>query len=420
MQNPPVTDRNRTVLFIVFLCLGILALLARAAYLIVTGLSAPHSGAPAAVASAAGDDLSGSILNAAGMLFCVLALLPAIYYNLRRLRGGELKPVDIPRVKVWQLIVLAGIWLAVIAFGSVFTAFFKLGWIAVIPSFPFGLAIPIAGLAWVAAGGVSSGSLRRLWSVFGLSLVGSTGLALLGEYLVIGLAAVGVGVVLISNPEWRTVIDQLRQQVGNASDIQSAMTALAPYLTNPLVFLAILLFVAGIGPVIEETVKPLAVWLLGKKLRAPAEGFALGALCGAGFALLEGLMAASGFSQAWGLGMAGRAASSLMHITASAIMGWGIASARLEKRWGRLAMAYPMALAIHATWNGSTLLAVYGGLRLSLQANPPDLVAGAIVLAGVGLLFTLFVLALVLLPLINYNLRTTPVAAPPAPGKSDV
>ena len=167
-----------------------------------------------------------------------------------------------------------------------------------------GIAIPVAGLAWVAVGGLQIGSWRRLWAAFAIGMTGSTVLAALLEYSIVAIAALVAGVVAASNPEWLAIFQQVKNQVTNSGDVQTLLTTLAPYLTNPLVLLIALAFASVLAPIIEETLKPAAVWLLGKRLRSPAEGFALGALCGAGFALLEGSLAASGMAQLLGIGLA--------------------------------------------------------------------------------------------------------------------
>jgi len=191
----------------------------------------------------------------------------------------------------------------------------------------------------------------------------------------------------------------------NAGDVQALLTILAPTITNPLIIISILVFAAVLTPLIEEAVKPAVIWVLGKHLRSPSEGFVLGALCGAGFAMLEGLMAVTGTTQMWGFGLAGRAAASLMHITSSGILGWGIASAQLEKRYWRLALTYLFSVSIHGFWNGSAIMAVYGALRMMVQNMQIDIPSMLFMLGGVGMLFLELVLLLSSLPLINRHLR---------------
>ncbi len=411
----PASDKLKSILLLLFGCLGILGLLGMTGDALYKGITSFSS-----VSGRADSDFAAGILNAVGLLFCILLMLPVLYYNLRRLRGQAVRAGRIQSIKAWQLAVLVVAWLVLVLVGSILAGAFDYGWIAAAPLFPFGLALPIAGLAWIAAGGLPTGSRRRLWSVFGISLAGSTVIAVLGEYLVVGVAAAGVLLATVVHPEWRPFIDQMKTKLLNTTDIESAIASLGPYLANPLVLVAMLAFAAGIGPLIEEAAKPLAVWLVGKRLRSPAEGFALGALCGAGFALLEGLMAASGISGSWGFGMAGRAVSSLMHITASGIMGWGIASARLEKRYLRLAGAYLVSVGIHGLWNGSAVLAVYGALLFSVGTAQPTLLAALSMLAGVGFLFLLFFVILAILPLINWRLRLRRPDPLPPPVKFDV
>ena len=55
-------------------------------------------------------------------------------------------------------------------------------------------------------------------------------------------------------------------------------------------------------------------------------------------AILEGMLVSSGATDMVGISVAARATSSLMHITASALMGWAIASAILLKDYSLLFM----------------------------------------------------------------------------------
>jgi RsiW-degrading membrane proteinase PrsW (M82 family) len=239
------------------------------------------------------------------------------------------------------------------------------------------------------------------------------------EGLLAGIAVLAAAIVAVFSPEFQRVLQQIWKQATIASDVQTILVTLAPYLTNPLVLLLALAFAAVCVPLIEETLKPAAVWLLGRRLRSPAEGFALGALCGAGFAMLEGMQAANGMAQMLGIGLVARAASSLMHVTASGLMGWGIASARLEKRHKRLAGTFLLSVGIHGLWNGSVVLAVFGALRFSLQETSPDLISILLVTAGMGILGFMLIMILVLLPIINLRLRPAPQAIA-TPRQSDI
>jgi hypothetical protein len=413
MQPYPNPTHRRDILLLLFSSLGILGLLVRFAYLIVASILHFDPGNSSSLAS--------SILDALAMLFCAGLLLPVLTYTLKRLKGQEILPAEIRTVKLWQMSVLVAVWVMIVIIGEVLASLFAYGWVVAAPLFLLGISLPILSFAWISAGGLPGGSRRRLWSVFGFGMVGGTLAAALLEYLVVGSVLVVIGVLAVANPELRTIIDQIKTQVvnANAGDVQALLTVLAPYLTNPLVILPILVFAAVLTPMIEEAVKPAIIWFLGKRLRSPSEGFVLGALCGAGFAMLEGLMAASGAMQMWGFGLAGRAAASLMHITSSGLLGWGIASAQLEKRYRRLVLTYLLSISIHGLWNGSAIVAVYGALRVMLQSTQIDIPNVLFVLGGLGMLLLELVVMLTALPLINHRLRRSTVLVS-APVQSDI
>ncbi len=394
------TDRRRDVLLLIFSISGMIGLAGGGIYLaIVEFTSIRISSLPIPTTR---------LFDAIGMFFCAVLLLPLIIYCIRRLKAHEIRPARIPPIKLWQVGSSLGAWVLTLLLGSILNNQPGNGWLLALPFFMLGIALPVALLAWIAIGGLPAGSWRRLWASFSIGMVGSTLGAMFLELMVIGIAALAAGLIAAFNPEWLAVLQQVRNQVTSSGDVQSLLTSIAPTLTNPLVLVLALLFAAVLAPIIEETLKPAAVWLLGKRLRSPAEGFAVGALCGAGFALLEGTLAASGFSQMLGFGLAARAASSLMHVTASGLMGWGIASARLEKRYGRLAGVYLLSLSIHGLWNGSVVLAVFGSLRLTLAGSGSDLPGMLLVLAGGGIVVSTLVTVLLALPIINWRLRSKP------------
>ena len=396
MRSDPT--RRRDILLIVFSALGILSLLIRVVYRLVTTLL-PFG-------AAATTDLASSLLGAFGLLFCAALLLPMLVLSIRHLQGRMIPPLTLRPVRFWQLAVLVFTSLLVILAAGLINGLGRYGWLAALPFFLLGIGLPILGLLWIAVGGLPTG-VRRVWSAYGIGMVGGTLTALVLEYAVVGVGVVLIGIAALASPDLLTMLNQIKAQVLNAggTDIQTMLTVLAPYLTNPLVIFAILLFASVFTPLIEEAAKPIALWFLGKRLHSPAEGFLLGALCGAGFSTMEGILAASGASQMLGFGLAGRAAASLMHITASGIMGWGIASLILKQRPWRVALAYLVSVSLHGLWNGAAIMAVYGSLRTMTQTAQFDLLGGAIVLVSLGTLLLVLVAALIALPLINRRLR---------------
>ncbi|MCK7530785.1 MAG: PrsW family glutamic-type intramembrane protease [Marinilabiliales bacterium] len=89
------------------------------------------------------------------------------------------------------------------------------------------------------------------------------------------------------------------------------------------VVILVAIFFSVLIPLMEELIKPLAVWLLAGRLDSAAQGFAFGALGGAGFGLIETLNV-SGQITEWGLLLFTRIGTGLLHIATSAIMGAAI------------------------------------------------------------------------------------------------
>jgi len=67
--------------------------------------------------------------------------------------------------------------------------------------------------------------------------------------------------------------------------------------------------------------------------------------------LQESLNASGDGSVSWPVIVSIRAGTSLLHMTASGLVGWGIVSAFQEKKAGRFFAAYFSAVAIHGIWN---------------------------------------------------------------------
>jgi hypothetical protein len=400
MQIKSIQGRSRDILLLFFSILSLVVVAGRGIYLVITAI--------APIKTLSTIDIVASLLNALGMFLCAALLAPLLKYCIRKLKGQTIPLVRFPLIKFWQVAAIFGVWFFMLIVGSILLSLPAYWGILAVPFLLPGIAMPVAGLVWIAIGGLPAASYRRLWAAFSIGMAGSTLGVLFLEYSLVGMAALAAGIVAAANPEWIAIFQHIKNQLTNTGDVQSLLTSLAVYLHNPLVLLLVLLFASFFAPIIEETLKPAAVWLLGKRLHSPAEGFALGALCGAGFALLEGTLAASGSIQMLGAGIAARAASSLMHITASGIMGWGIASARLENRYGRLAKAYFLSVSIHGMWNGSVILAVFGALRLTLPGASADLPGILLVFTGVAILGSMLITIMVLLPILNHRLGEKP------------
>lgn len=152
-----------------------------------------------------------------------------------------------------------------------------------------------------------------------------------------------------------------------------------------------------------------AVWIFARQIDSPAQGFVLGALSGVAFALIESLNASADSSASWGVIVSARAGTSLLHLTTSALVGWGIVSLFKEKRFGRFFAAYFSAVLVHGIWNASAAGAGIASIG-ELIGKPewlfnlaPALICGLVVL-GIGMFAVLLKS--------NRSLRTEPKPIP--------
>jgi RsiW-degrading membrane proteinase PrsW (M82 family) len=197
------------------------------------------------------------------------------------------------------------------------------------------------------------------------------------------------------------LVEQLKTINQSPAEI---LPVIQPYLKNPLIDFGVLLFMAGIVPMLEEALKPIGVWLLVKRHLTPAEGFAAGLISGAGFALVESLGYTSDGGQGWISAVLLRAPTALMHILTCGLTGWGLAKAVSLRRFRWLLAGYGGAVAIHGMWNGLTITAA--GIVLLYPDQP-----SAVAVAGLALLGMVTLFGFVFLLLVLSNRRLQPQAA---------
>ena len=133
----------------------------------------------------------------------------------------------------------------------------------------------------------------------------------------------------------------------------------------------------------------------------------MGVLSGAGFALAESLSASLTADDAWAVTLGMRAISGSMHMLATGLFGWGIAHARLEKRYFRLIGMALLAILLHAAWNAGAVFSVAGGVRVMLAMPDVDVLGTLMAIGGAGLLFLLISGMIVAFFFLNWRLRTS-------------
>jgi len=251
------------------------------------------------------------------------------------------------------------------------------------------IALPIYIIIRIAINRIPLGSSQRAWGVFGTGMTLGPIFSAIAEILILGIGILILAVFLGINPEKMINIERMINQIDNAPDMESLVYLFGPLINNPLSLLTALMFLSVFVPIIEEIAKSVGILLVADRITSHAQGFALGVLSGAGFALAESLFATLAPDDTWALTLSMRAVSGSMHMLASGLAGWGIAYARLEKRYYLAFGMIFLAMVLHGVWNAGAVLSVAGGLRLMLVMPEIDLLGTFLMIIGVSIIFML-------------------------------
>ncbi len=345
-----------------------------------------------------------NILGATTLTAIGLLLLPAGVLSWQRLKGRSFESFELRPLPVWALVLLPVLWLVVISLATLLYEAPGAAWY--VPFLHFlAVALPVYILVRIGIRAIPLGSIQRVWAVFASGYSLSLLLAIVLEVLMLLLVVIVLGVFVGLDPGRLGDLERFARQVERARDIESLLPIVAPLLKSPLTLLAALSFLSVFVPFVEELAKSIGVWLVVDRLSSPAQGFALGFLSGAGFALAESLSATLTPDTTWALSFVTRSLSGSMHMLASGLVGMGIASLRLEKRFGRMAILTLLAMLLHASWNAGAVLTVAGGLRVALAVPGFDLAGVLFGTAGIGLLLVLTASMAVAMVLVNLRLR---------------
>ena len=282
------------------------------------------------------------------------------------------------------------------------------------------LTIPAVALPlWLMLGlGIQKlplGTRWQTWTVLGLGMTLGPLILITLEALVIIIGLIGAILYILSQPELSAEVQRLSQQMLLLDpNSEAALDLIAPYLTQPVVIVSALSYFALMIPAIEEIFKPIGVWVFAGKLESAAQGFALGALSGAGFALAE-TFGVSGQTSEWASLLLSRIGTGVLHITTSALMGAAIFSAWREHRYLRLIGTYLLVLAFHGLWNALAITYTFSSLGDALNQEPLKTLQGPIAIGMVILALVIFGI----LVISNRKIRDTISKLKPPPSAAE-
>lgn len=171
--------------------------------------------------------------------------------------------------------------------------------------------------------------------------------------LVLILGTLATGALVVAIEPLRVAVADLGNELNASSDFVELFFAGWAFL--------LVVELAVVAPLFEETLKPLGA--LVARPRTRAEALLFGAAAGAGFAAIENVLYATGWM--WGADWwipisVVRMSGSALHLLGTALIALAIFERRQprEQRLISLPVAYVVALSIHAAWNGSIAVAV--------------------------------------------------------------
>jgi RsiW-degrading membrane proteinase PrsW (M82 family) len=367
------------------------------------------------LASLSSEPLRVIVIAGAAGLMGGLALL-STYYAFEYLRARTVPASAPSSLRVWQVVALVIFWAcsAWLAGLLVVSGSWKL--LSTV-FYVFAVCAPVYLLVRLTAGGMYNGSRRRFWGLVSTGMFLSTAVAGAAEFAVAIVAAACGALYFVVHPDQLTVLRQLTSQLAVASGLEQALTILEPWLANPFAFVLALGFFSGVTPIIEEVAKSAAVWIIFDHLELPPQGFLAGAAAGAGFGLVESLLASATPDSSWAFTLLARGGSTMMHIGTAALAGWGVGAFRAHRRAGPLIGGYASAILIHGAWNASLIALGFGGMGVAFNIGAPGPLGPALIFAGASLLSALCVSMPVGLAVINWRFRSR--AMTPGPINSD-
>ena len=299
----------------------------------------------------------GMYLLATGAFFIGLLLLPGIYLNARKLFGAADLTLRLPHINDWFFIpTLVAAWIATVVLGQLAAGHATLSILVLPVANIFAVGLPILLYIRISLRELEFPSARQSWSVLGASMLITPSLAVFFEAIAVGIIVLLLFLYANTVPGLKETFGTLINGIKTGGVNDAEMTRLAANLLYaPGASIAALSAFSYAIPLIEETFKLTVMWFYLGRIRRPVDGFVLGILCGAAFALAENIGFTSAGSADWAANIAARTTTALPHIFNSGLLGWALVSAWREHRFGRLLATFFAVILVHGTWNAISL-----------------------------------------------------------------
>lgn len=350
---------------------------------------------------------SSQFMNILWVLLAVALLtIPSIITSIRTLAGfSSRRPI---RHKFFLATIGFLIVLTIIFTGSLLNSNSIPQWLSSVINV-LTILVPIWWFLELGRLRLSNGSAQRQWGLFVFSTYVSLPVIIIVEIIVLGFGVLFGALWLIQQPEFAPILSQFGDPfIFDPAALEDLSFDFLPLLTRPGLIAVVGAFVVLIIPLLEELLKPLGIWLLHKRNLTPVDGFTIGMICGAAFAVLESLFSISAVMPGERMFvMVGRIGTGLLHIFTAGINGWALASTWQDSKYIRVGITYFASVIVHGTWNLFAML-----LGLNMVGNElPQIVDPR--LSGMAVWFLPLLTMVLLISMIGFNLHLRRQPAPP-------
>ncbi len=350
---------------------------------------------------------------------CLILLIPSFVLSIHRLQGKYHPPVLSNNRRLFFLASLGLVlWAGILLIGETLIQTPALHILLPILAV-LGAGLPIWWIVELGRSRLSAGSSQRGWGLFGFSLTVTPPLILIVESIILIVAFLFLLVALSGTPQFKSLIEDFINSAASGAipDLHAYDSFFTDLIQKPYVLLGLLAVTSLIIPFLEELLKPLALLVVANRNPTPSQGFVGGLICGAAFAFLEtsGTLA-SGIDSGWVVLVLMRLGTGLLHITASGLVGLGLARAWQAKKSRYFFRYYLLAVLMHGVWNAfGVMLGYLPIIGPSFEMNLPLASWMARVAPYMLILFSAGLL--VLLISLNHRLQreTVPPILPPTP-----
>jgi hypothetical protein len=301
------------------------------------------------------NQLISSLLFSSGLGFIGLLMLPAIYYSGCRLFDFPSRQVRNLPGSIWLLVSLP----ILIFIGYLIQTGPTWGRYGLVIFHVLANGVGVLYIFSLVGKNLPPESPIRKWGSFASGITLAPMIAFGVEILLLIFMGTIWMMILQNQPELQedilNMIDRLQQSTASPEAIDQLVNRI---LIQPGVIGTGFIYLAVLVPLVEELIKPVVVWLMLGRKPSPRAGFLMGAAAGAGYALFENLTIGAEV-EVWTFVTITRLGTAAVHILTTGIVGWGLASARTEKRYFRMVGSLISAMLFHGVWNSLNLFTAF-------------------------------------------------------------